>query len=57
MKDLVDKLLEKMTEAEIRTLCEPHKSGSWINFACPAILAELDRRKRERLPWWRRIFK
>lgn len=59
MKDIsamVDALLEKIPEDELRLLCGSYHDG-WIDFATPAILAELDRRKSVRKPWWRRIFK
>lgn len=56
MKELVDKLLEEMSEEEIRVLCNT-PFESWVYWIGPSIIEELDRRKRARLPWWRRIGK
>lgn len=55
ISEMVDALLEKIPEDELRVLCAHHADG-WIDFATPSILAELDRRQRARLPWWKRIF-
>lgn len=51
---MVDALLEKMTEDEIRAIADQHASDGY--FGAKQIIAELDRRKRSRLPFWRRIF-
>ncbi len=64
--EMVDALLEKIPEDELRLLCASHHDG-FIDFATPSILAELDRRRMmksmrearariDNLPWWRRIF-
>lgn len=66
ISEMVDALLAKIPEDELRVLCQHHVDG-WIDFATPAILEELDRRRMwrayyaarlrvARLPWWRRIF-
>ncbi len=67
MKELVDKLLEQMTEEELRTIASAPMPSGFIDMAKAPILAELDYRRMlraakearariDRLPWWRRIF-
>jgi hypothetical protein len=55
--EMVDGLLEYLTESEIRVLAKPYTGGGRFNFMCPEIIAELDRRAAAKKPWWRRIFK
>lgn len=54
--EIVDRLLAAgLTEDDIRLLCRT-TLGGWIDLAGPMIDRELERRRRARLPWWRRIF-
>jgi hypothetical protein len=57
ISQMVDELLEYLTESEIRVLAKPYTGGGRFNFMCPKIIAELDRRATAKNPWWRRIFK